>query len=66
MEQQLSEEETQKLWNEEAAKLEASEPSPAFETQGVAPVDPPQDPQPQDPAPVKGQEADPLQDFQNQ
>ena len=60
MEQQLSDEETQKLWNEEAAKLEASEPSPAFETQGVAPVDPPQDPQPQDPAPVKGQEADPL------
>ena len=61
MEQQLSEEETQKLWNEEAAKLEAGDNTPAFEAQGTVPVDPPQeDPQPQAAAPAQGQEADPL------
>ena len=61
MEQQLSEEETQKLWNEEAAKLEAGDNTPAFEAQGTVPVDPPQeDPQPQAAAPDQGQEADPL------
>lgn len=40
---ELSQEEAQKLWNEEAAKLEADVPAPAFEAQGTAPVDPPQD-----------------------
>jgi len=61
VEQQLSEEETQKLWNEEAAKLEAGDNTPAFEAQGTVPVDPPQeDPQPQAAAPDQGQEADPL------
>ena len=61
MEQQLSEEETQKLWNEEAAKLESGDQPPAFETQGTVPDTPPQDdPQPQDAAPAQGQEADPL------
>ena len=40
---ELSQEEAQKLWNEEAAKLEAGEPTPALESQGTAPVDPPQD-----------------------
>lgn len=61
MEQQLSEEETQKLWNEEAAKLESGDQPPAFETQGTVPDTPPQeDPQPQAAAPAQGQEADPL------
>lgn len=40
---ELSQEEAQKLWNEEAAKLDAGEPSPAFEASGTVPVDPPQD-----------------------
>jgi hypothetical protein len=61
VEQQLSEEETQKLWNEEAAKLESGDQPPAFETQGTVPDTPPQeDPQPQAAAPAQGQEADPL------
>lgn len=63
MEQQLSEKETQKLWDEEAAKLEASESSPAFETQGVAPVDSPQDYQSREVAKAQGQEADPLAEL---
>jgi hypothetical protein len=61
VEQQLSEEETQKLWNEEAAKLESGDQPPAFETQGTVPDTPPQeDPQPQAAAPAQGQEVDPL------
>ena len=59
--QQLTEEETQKLWNEEAAKLESGDQPPAFETQGTVPDTPPQeDPQPQAAAPAQGQEVDPL------
>lgn len=40
---QLSPEEAQKVWNEEAARLEAGEQLPAFEAQGTAPEDLPQE-----------------------
>ena len=39
-ETQLSQAETQKLWNEEAAKLDVGESSPAFEAQSIAPETP--------------------------
>ena len=39
-ETQLSQAETQKLWNEEAAKLDAGESPPAFEAQSIAPETP--------------------------
>lgn len=58
-ENQLSQEEAQKLWNEEANKLDAGEPSPAFEASAPVPETPPQEtPEPTEPA--QEQAVDPL------
>ena len=58
--EQLSQEEAQNVWNEEAKKLDAGDNTPAFEAKSTEPVDPPQDPNPE-PAPQPEQKVeDPL------
>lgn len=58
-ENQLSQEEAQKLWNEEADKLDAGDQTPAFETQASVPGTPPQE-NPEPTATAQEQVADPL------
>lgn len=59
-ENELSQEEAQKLWNEEADKLDAGEHSPAFEAQASAPETPPQETIEPEAASTQAQAADPL------
>lgn len=61
MEEQLTQQEAQNLWNEEAKKLDAEENIPEFETQSAAleNQDPPADP-PENPPQPEGQPDDPL------
>jgi hypothetical protein len=59
-ENELSQEEAQKLWNEEADKLDAGDQSPAFESQASAPETPPQDTLEPEAASIQAQAADPL------
>lgn len=56
--EQLSPEEAKQVWNEEAAKLDAGEQPPAFETTAAAPETPQIEDQPQEAQPE--QVADPL------
>lgn len=58
-ENQLSQEEAQKLWNEEANKLDAGDQTPAFEIQASVPDTPPQE-NPEPIATAQEQVADPL------
>jgi cytochrome c553 len=57
-ETELSQEEAQKLWNEEATKLDAGDQTPAFEIQASVPETPPQEII--EPEGAQGQAADPL------
>ena len=59
-ETELSQEEAQKLWNEEANKLDAGDQTPAFESQASAPETPPQETIEPDAASTQAQAADPL------
>jgi len=59
-ETELSQEEAQKLWNEEADKLDAGDHSPAFESQASAPETPPQETLDLEDASTQVQAADPL------
>jgi len=59
-ENELSQEEAQKLWNEEAQKLDAGDQTPAFEAQASVPDTPPQETPASDDAPPQEQAADPL------
>ena len=59
-ENELSQEEAQKLWNEEADKLDAGDQSPAFESQASAPETPPQETLNLEDASTQVQAADPL------
>jgi hypothetical protein len=59
-ENELSQEEAQKLWNEEADKLDAGDQSPAFESQASAPETPPQETLEPEAASTQAQAADPL------
>jgi hypothetical protein len=59
-ENELSQEEAQKLWNEEADKLDAGDHSPAFESQASAPETPPQETLNLEDASTQAQAADPL------
>jgi len=59
-ENELSQEEAQKLWNEEADKLDAGDQSPAFESQASAPGTPPQETLEPEAASTQAQAADPL------
>lgn len=59
-EQDLSQEQAQQLWNEEAAKLDAGDNAPALEAEAAAPESPPQE-EPQQAAPEQPeQDVDPL------
>jgi len=59
-ENELSQEEAQKLWNEEASKLDAGDQTPAFETQASVPETPPQETPEPEAASTQEQAADPL------
>ena len=60
-ENELSQDEAQQVWNEEAKKLDAGEQSSAFESQAFVPETPPQDtPEPQAAAPAQEAPVDPL------
>lgn len=59
MDEQLTQEQLQDLWNEEAKKLDAGD-TPAIELQGIAPDDPPQDDPAPEPEPAPEPAADPL------
>ena len=56
----LSQEEAQNLWNEEAKKLDAGDESPAFEIQAAEPDSLPQSINEPNPAPALEAKADPL------
>ena len=58
--EQLSQEEAQNVWNEEAKKLDAGDTPPAFEAQSIEPVDPPQDPNPEPASEPESKIEDPL------
>jgi hypothetical protein len=57
---QLSMEEAQQVWNEEAARLDAGEESPAVEAEAAAPEVAPQDPEPDPVETQPEQPEDPL------
>ena len=59
-ETELSQEEAQKLWNEEADKLDAGDQTPAFESQASVPETPPQETIEPEAASTQAQAADPL------
>ena len=59
-ETELSQEEAQKLWNEEADKLDAGDQTPAFEAQASVPETPPQETIEPEVASTQAQAADPL------
>lgn len=59
-ETELSQEEAQKLWNEEANKLDAGDQTPAFGSQASAPETPPQETLEPEAASIQAQAADPL------
>jgi hypothetical protein len=56
----LSQEEAQNLWNEEAKKLDAGDESPAFQSQAAEPDPLPQSNNEPNPAPAQEAKADPL------
>ena len=56
----LSQEEAQNLWNEEAKKLDAGDESPAFQSQAAEPDILPQSNDEPNPAPAQEAKADPL------
>lgn len=58
--EQLSQEEAQNVWNEEAKKLDAGDTPPAFEAQSIEPVDPPQDLNPEPASEPESKIEDPL------
>ena len=59
-ENELSQEEAQKLWNEEAQKLDAGDQTPAFEAQASVPDTPPQETPVSSDASTQEQAANPL------
>ena len=60
-ENELSQDEAQQVWNEEAKKLDAGDQTPAFESQASVPETPPQDtPEPQTAASKQEAQVDPL------